>query len=186
MPYKVDTSGLTELGQMLRALREAAPGVAAKALYDGAGIVADAVSRESKGIRTSPFKYAYGGAQRKPSPEEKAILETAGVGIAKFRKNGVEVNTVVGYDDSGYVEVPYKPRNDKRKQFYRTSYKSQGGKLAKAAPQIANAINSGTSFMQKDPFFRRAERRSQRKATETIEQEFVKNVEEIAKENGGE
>ena len=84
MAYTISTTGMEELEAKLRLAGEAAQGVAAASLYEGAGIVADAVSQAVHGIATSPFKYARNGEKRKPSPEEKAILEGAAKGIAKF------------------------------------------------------------------------------------------------------
>ena len=135
MAYKVSTEGMDELVQKLNSLGNAAQGVAAAGLFEGAGVMADAVSRAVNGIATEPFKYAAGGRQRNPSPEEKAILLAAKKGIAKFRKTGTGVQTSVGMQNSGYATL--------------------NGKT-KPVPLIANSINSGTSFMKKQPFMRKA------------------------------
>ena len=123
MPYNVTTAGNDELTQMLESLGNAAQGVASAGLYEGAGVMADAVSRSVRGIDTEPFHYAADGHTRKPSPEEKALLEAAPKGVAKFRKTGTEVNTDVGLSNAGYGML--------------------GNKLV-PIPKIANAINSGT------------------------------------------
>ena len=132
----------------MQKLPQKAEEVAALALYDGAGVVADKVSRAAKGIATEPFKYAAGGRKRKPSPEEKAVIEKAPKGIAKFKKDGLSVTTSVGMQNAGYAEV---------------------NGTVKPIPQIANAINSGTSFMEKQPFLRRAFSQSKRAAEAAIE-----------------
>ena len=44
---------------------------------------------------------------------------------------------------------------------------------------IANAINSGTSFMEKQPFMRKAFNKSKNAAVEKIEQEIEKRIEEM-------
>ena len=139
---------MNELLNSMGKLPEKAAKVAAEALYEGAGVVADAVSSGVNGIRTEPFKYAKNGKTRKPSPEEKAIVAGAKHGVAKFRKNGVSVQTSVGYQNAGYAVL--------------------NGKT-KPIPQIANAINSGTSFMQRQPFFRKAVSQSTGAATAAIE-----------------
>ena len=125
MPYTVKMEGMEEITGMLKQAGEAADGIAARALYKGAGIVADEISAGARGVTTKPFRYAKGW-QREPSPEEKAAIVSAGAaGIAKFQKTGIEVNTSVGYSRSGYATIAGKQ---------------------KPIPQIVNAINSGTSF----------------------------------------
>ena len=148
MPFSIQVEGMNELIRGMEKLPEKAAKVAAEALYEGAGIVADKVSGAVNGIATEPFKYAMGGRTRKPSPEEKALLESAKHGIAKFRKNGLSIQTSVGYQNAGYGTI--------------------NGKT-KPIPQIANAINSGTSFMQKQPFMRKAFSQSKGPAQAAIE-----------------
>lgn len=148
MAFNIQVEGMNELLSSMGKLPEKAAKVAAEALYEGAGVVADAVSSGVNGIRTEPFKYAKNGKTRKPSPEEKAIVAGAKHGVAKFRKNGVSVQTSVGYKNAGYAVL--------------------NGKT-KPIPQIANAINSGTSFMQRQPFFRKAVSQANGAATAAIE-----------------
>ena len=158
MPYNVTTAGNDELTQMLESLGDAAQGVASAGLYEGAGVMADAVSRSVRGIDTEPFHYAADGHTRKPSPEEKALLEAAPKGVAKFNKNGTETDTSVGLARSGYAQLAGK---------------------TKPIPKIANAINSGTSFMQKQPFFRQAVSQNQQRAQNAIENEIRERLEKI-------
>jgi HK97 gp10 family phage protein len=148
MPFSIQVEGMNELIRSMEKLPEKAAKVAAEALYEGAGIVADKVSSAVNGIATEPFKYAKGGRMRKPSPEEKALVAGAKHGVAKFRKNGVSVQTSVGYQNAGYGTI--------------------NGKT-KPIPQIANAINSGTSFMQRQPFMRKAFSQSRGPAQAAIE-----------------
>jgi len=135
MAFQMKVDGMTEISELLSRMEERAPAVAAQALYDGAHIMAEEIRKEAQFIRTEPFRYVHDGATRLPSPEEKAIVTAAGAGIAKFDKNGTEVDTSVGYRASGYAEL-----NGKQKP----------------VPLIVNAINSGTSFMKKQPFIRKA------------------------------
>ena len=121
--------------------------VAALALYDGAKVVADSISSAVHGIATEEFHYTKFGT-RLPSPEEKAILLGARKGVAKFKKTTANVNTSVGMQNSGYGTLKGK---------------------TKPIPQIANAINSGTSFMKPQPFFRQAVEKSAAAAASVIE-----------------
>ena len=148
MPFNIRVDGLQDLMRNMNNLPEKATEVAALALYDGAGVVADAVSHAVQGIATEPFQYAKDGTKRKASPEEKAIIQNAKKGVSKFRKNGISVTTSVGMQNAGYAELKGK---------------------TKPIPQIANAINSGTSFMEKQPFLRKAFSQSKRAAEAAIE-----------------
>ena len=148
MPFSVQWEGADELLRKMDKLPEKAAKVAAEALYEGAGVMADAVSQAVHGIATEDFRYATGGRKRLPSPEEKAILEGAKHGVAKFRNDGTKIQTSIGFDNSGYADL-----NGKRKPI----------------PLIANSINHGTSFMQKQPFLRKAFSQQQGAAVAAIE-----------------
>ena len=161
MAYSISTTGMDELLGKLKLAGDAAQSVAAASLYEGAGVVADAVSQAVRGIATEPFHYAAGGNQRMPSPEEKALLESAPKGVAKFSKNGVSVNTSVGLSNAGYGRL---------------------GSVTKPIPQIANAINSGTSFMTKQLFFRRAVSQSKGRAIAAIDGSIQQRVDKILKD----
>ena len=148
MPYKMEVRGEEELLRKMEKVPEKAREIAAQALYEGAGIVADAVSRSVHGIETKPFIKAQGGFQRVASPEEKAILESAPHGVSRFKKTPDDVNTSIGFQNSGYATL--------------------GGKTV-PVPLIANAINSGTSFRKKQPFIRQAFTQSKAAAVAAIE-----------------
>ena len=160
MAMTINTEGLDQVGRMLAELANRAQDVAAGALYDGAGIVADALNNGIKSIQTEPFKYAARGQTRLPSPQEKAALERK-VGIAKFRKNGSEVDTLIGISyNSGYTQISGKQ---------------------KSVAVIARSINSGTSFMKKQPVFRQAKNKSQSAAKAAIVSKIEKMFDEIIK-----
>ena len=160
MAWTIQVEGMDELVQGMDKLPEKAEQVAALALYEGAGVMADAVSQAVQGIETEPFRYAAGGRTRKPSPEEKAILENARKGVSKFRKSPIRVDTSVGMQNSGYAEL--------------------AGKTV-PIPLIANAINSGTSFRKKQPFFRKAESKSGA-AEAAIENKLREQLESLSAE----
>ena len=160
MPYTMKIEGMDRITEMLETAGDKATGIAALALYEGAGVVADAISAGARGISTKPFRYAVGW-QRDPSPEEKEAIVSAGAaGIAKFQKTGNGVNTSVGYNRSGYATI--------------------NGKT-KPIPVIVNAINSGTSFLKKQPFIRKALSQTQAKAAGAIEAKVSELVEGILK-----
>ena len=160
MPFSVQWDGADELLRKMDKLQEKAAKIAAEALYEGAGVMADAVSQAVKGIATEEFRYATGGRKRMPSPEEKEIVMKANAGIAKFNKDGTEVDTSVGYRNSGYAEL-----NGKKKPI----------------PVIVNSINSGTSFMNKQPFVRKAANNGGKKAMEAMKKVIETEFEALTK-----
>ena len=192
MPMVIEIDGMAELSEMLDKMEEDAPGVAARALYIGAGIMADAMKKEIDNIKTAEFKYAKNGEMRLPSPEEKAALDEAPVGIAKFDKNGVEMDTSVGFNQAGYVNVNFRHMSSSARTNYkgvrfkgrdinasstlRFAGNKEKGQNMKPVGVIANSINSGTSFMTKQPFVRKAAKAGGTKAMqamkESIEQDF--------------
>jgi hypothetical protein len=160
MPYTMQIEGMDHITEMLETAGDKATGIAALALYEGAGVVADAISAGARGISTKPFRYAKGW-QRDPSPEEKEAIVSAGAaGIAKFRKTGSGVDTSVGYNRSGYATIAGR---------------------TKPIALIVNSINHGTSFMKRQPFIRRAVVQSQGKATSEITEKVEELVTEILK-----
>lgn len=154
MKYEMQIDGMAEISELLGKMEQQAPAVAAQALYVGAGIMSDAIRQEANGIKTAAFRYAKNGESRMPSPEEKEIVTAAGAGIAKFDKNATEVNTSVGYRNAGYADLKGKK---------------------KPIPVIVNSINSGTSFMNKQPFVRKAARNGGTKAMEAMK-EFIEDA----------
>jgi len=159
MPYEMKVDGMTEISALLEKMEQQATGIASQALYDGAGIMAEEIRKSAESIKTAPFQYAREGT-RLPSPEEKEIVLAAGAGIAKFNKNGTEVDTSVGYSSSGYAEL--------------------NGKV-KPVPLIVNAINSGTSFMQKQPFIRKAKNSGSPKAMAAMKNKIEEAFEAMTK-----
>ena len=158
MAMTMRTVGLDEVMNTLARLNADAEKVAAASLYDGAGIIADAFDNAARSIRTEPFTQKK--AKRLPSPEEKAAI-IGKTGIARFDKNGSEVNTLIGVSGAaGYANI--------------------GGKQ-KAVRLIARAINSGTSFMPKQPVFRKAKSASQGAAKAAIIGKAEEMLNEITK-----
>ena len=197
--FKVE--GMDELFSRLKKAEDKSLGIAAMGLYEGAGVVADAVSKGVKGISTEPFKYAKDGQKRKPSPEEKEAIQVGAHGIAKFRKKLHRVDTSVGFNGAEYVDVNFSHMNAnartnykkvwfKGKEYTATSTlrfinqhtgkkMGKGGQNYKPVGVIANAINSGTSFMQKQPFIRTAFQQSKAAAVAAIEAGIKARLDEL-------
>ena len=87
MAYTMKVNGIEELSQMLNALGEQAEEVASRALYKGAGVMANAYSAAAKSIRTEEFHYAFNGMKREArNAASAAILEEADAQIKKITK----------------------------------------------------------------------------------------------------
>ena len=159
--------------------------------------MADAMRKEIDNIKTAPFKYAKNGEQRLPSPEEKEALDQAPVGIAKFTKNGVEIDTSVGFNQAGYVQVNFRHMSSSARTNYKdVRFKGRGisasstlrfagnkekGQNMKPVGVIANAINSGTSFMTKQPFVRKAIKAGGTKAMQAMKDSIEKDFSAMTK-----
>lgn len=189
MGYTSMTEGMDDLLNQMEALGNAGRGAAAAGLYEAAGVYADEVSKEVQGISVEPFKYATGGRKRKPSPEEKAALLGAGAaGIAKFKNNGLSVDTSIGFNKAGYAPVGFSHMRNRARTNYKykdgraiqSAHAGKGGTNIKPIPMIANAINSGTSFMDKQPFFRKATSRARGKAQEAFDSKASSWLDEAA------
>ena len=187
MAWGIHVEGMQQLYDAFDKLPAKAQKIASEALYEGAGVVADAVSSAVNSIATEKFQYAKGGRKRLPSPEEKAILLNSRHGVAKFRKGGINVQTSVGFDNSGYGAITW---NHAKTGASRTKYKmgskgkmvhaSQGtGQSMKPVPLIANSINSGTSFMKKQPFLRKAFSQSKGRAKSAIENGILSRLDQL-------
>ena len=158
MAMTVKVNGLETISMMLQDLGDKAQGIASRGLFEGAGIMADEIRKEAAGIRTGPG--ASRESARYATQEEKQIVMNAAAGIAKFKKNGTEVDTSIGFRNAGYAEI-----NGKRVPI----------------PKIVNAINSGTSFMHKQPFVRKAANRAKERASEAIRASIEADLNKITK-----
>ena len=162
MAMTIKTDGLESLTRMLTQLGNKAQDVASGALFDGAGVVADAFSSAVNGIQTKPKRFyaVEGSFQRMPTEAEKNAL-IGKTGIARFKKDSDTVDTLIGFTGAGYADVDGK---------------------RKPVAEIARSINSGTSFMKKQPFARQATNRSQAAAKEAMVAKAEKMLKEIINE----
>ena len=157
MPGSMKTNGTEETAAMLSKLGEKAGDIAARGLYEGAGVVADAYKAAVSRIVTAKRRHDEGPA-RLPTPEEKAALMGA-TGISKFRGSATEIDTIIG-EPEGYGMV-----NGRRKPL----------KL------LARSINSGTNFMSRQPVFRKASSTSRKAAQAKMAAEIERLIDEITK-----
>lgn len=129
-------NGLDELDAMLTSVGKNADQVARKALYAGAGVMADRLRQAVNALPT-----VKSGSRPFPNhslnvitPEDKADLAN-GIGIAVFREEKGAVTTRVGFD--GY-----------------TRRKEKNYPRGVPLPMIARSIESGSSVRRKHAFVR--------------------------------
>ena len=154
-------TGLDELSDKLALAERAAQGIAKASLYEGAGVIADAIRGSLSQIKTEPYRYANSDNKRLPSPEEKALVVNAQYGVAKHQGSGAEVNTVVGIAGDGYGMI--------------------GNKRVPVA-MVLRSIQSGTSFMVAQPVVRKAINRAKGEASAKIAAEAEARLQQIFKD----
>lgn len=156
-----NTVGLDELLAMLGEMENRTEEIAKRALYQGAKVMADAYRKgvgSIKAVERGPGEDRHHA--RYPTPDEKEALDA--IGIASFRGSGSEVDTLIGIGlgDEGYFEMDGK---------------------TKPLAMIARSINSGTSFMKKQPVLRKAASMAKGPAAAAVVQEAERIIREITK-----
>lgn len=130
-------------------------GIAKMCVYDGAGIVADAVRRNIEGLPVRDPK-EHKRRPRGATPDEKAAL-AAGFGIAKMEQAGDSVNTTLGFDGYDGKPTPKYPKGH-------------------AISMIARTIESGSSWLNKTPFLKPAFNSSKAAAEQAMAARFDEEI----------
>lgn len=156
---RMTVKGLTDWSIKLQELGEAAGDVMAKAVYAGAGAVADAVK---SAIDTIPEQQGYmpDGTQRvSATRDEKADLKE-GLGISTFDNVGGKVSCAVGFE--GY-----------------SRHKTRKYPKGVPIPMIARSIEKGSSVRAAYPFVRRAAQKVKESAKSSMVDAAQKAIDEI-------
>ena len=153
---KFQFEGVDKLVAQYKELESNTEEIIGKAIYNGAGVVSKAVAGAINGISTDN---RFGTAENPvsgPTTIQKIGLQHA-LGIAKMRNDNGFWNVKIGFD--GYNNV-------------KTKRWPQGQPNA----MVARSIESGTSWMQKQPFMRKAEQSSRSQCEiamgETVDKEI--------------
>lgn len=149
---KVKVVGIESFVRDLSDLTKDCDGIMKAAVYDGAGVIADAVKANINALPTRKNHYVPEGKRaRGATPYEKEALRR-NFGIAKMRV-GDGVDTVIGFD--GYDGMPTK-------------------KWPSGHPvsMVARSIESGTSWLQKTPFVNKAVASSKAAAEAAMQARF--------------
>jgi len=133
-----------------------------KAIYQGAGVVFKSIQQAVDGINTDD-SHEFGTSDNpKSGPtsiQKQGLIHS--LGIAKMRNDGGFRNVKIGFDGYNYVKTKTWPKGQPN-------------------AMVARSIESGTSWMSKQPFMRKAENSSKRRCeqvmADTIDKELTKIV----------
>lgn len=153
--------GLTDYIALLGDLEFKTPVIIGLSIYEGAKIVADHIRENIEEMDVAPDKSTKEGRRLPIRAERDGML--AGLGIAKMQQDGGFYNVKIGMD--GYNS-------------------DVTAKYPKGKPNalIARSIESGTTFMQKNPFISDAVRKSRKRAEAAMRDECDKQIRIAMKE----
>ena len=160
---KIEFKGIDEYAKVLSTLEDESEEIIKSAVYKGAALVADEIK---KGIKGLPIEEGdnglppMGDSQHKltgVSRRQKADLIDS-FGLAPIQNDNDYIQTKAGVD--GYGSIPTK-------------------KYPSGVPNVMlmRSIESGTSFRQKNPIFRKATNRAKKRAQEIMGKEVDEQIE---------
>ena len=153
--------GLDQYVVVLERLTNNAGEYIGKTLYVGAGVVADAIKQEVMALPADDRPYSKDIIKNGPtSVQKKGLVDS--FGITKVRVKGGTYDEKLGFD--GYNNIRSK-------------------RWPKGQPNVmvARSIESGTSWMKKNPFIAKAVRASKVQAEIAMEKELDKQIELLMK-----
>lgn len=151
--------GIKELSELLGQLADAGEAIAKMSVYDGAGVIADAIREEILALPTEKPRRLKDGERMHVIVEDDKQDMADGLGISKIETEAGKTRAVVGF--AGY-----------------TRHKTK--KYSKGVPiqMIARSIESGSSVRAKNPFVRRAVSRSKERAQEAMVERANRQIDE--------
>lgn len=148
---KMEIKGLDELVAKMEKLGQHPEGYVKRAVYVGAGVIADGIKTALGGIPTDE-EY---GTEKNPregiTQEEKASL-ISGFGISRMEEANGQVTVSLGF----------------------TGRNVNGNKNS----TVMRKVESGTSYMKKHPTIRPAANRTRAKATAEMQRQFERDMQE--------
>lgn len=159
---KITFPGLNDYESMISRLSKGVDDIAGKAIYAGAGIVADAIKENIKAL---PIVRGYGTTENPlpggvTAPQKAGLID--GMGISPVQNDAGYLNVKIGFD--GYNAT----KTDKYPQ-------GQPNQL------VARGVESGTSWKQKKPFIRPAINASKSRAEAEMARILDQEIEKITK-----
>ena len=156
MAMKMKVKGLDDLITAMHQLDSDTEKILASAMYDGAGMLIEAVKTEIQKLPEDPGYKKTGVERNVVTPDEKKDL-LAHVGIARFAKKNGKISTAIGFD--GY-----------------SSHKTRKYPNGVPLPIIARSIESGSSVRKKYPFMQKAVKAVQTQIEQTIEKQITEEI----------
>lgn len=159
---KITFPGLYDYELMISKLSKDVDDIAGKAIYAGAGVVADAIKENIKAL---PIVRGY-GTEKDPlpggvtAPQKAGLID--GLGISPMQNDAGYLNVKIGFD--GYNAT----KTDKYPQ-------GQPNQL------VARGVESGTSWKKKKPFIRPAINASKSRAEAEMARILDQEIEKITK-----
>lgn len=160
-------NGLDEYINKLSALEQSVDVVVHDTIHDGAGVVADEVRSRILGLRTCMHngKLFFGTPAhlaRGPSLEQKlGLLDSFGITPISDDGTGF-INAHIGFGGYNSVRTPAWPNGQPNLM-------------------VARSVNSGTSFMEAQPFFKEAVAKSRPKARKAMKKRADMSFDELWK-----
>lgn len=158
---KIEFKGLDVYIEHLNKLDNKTDQYIGKAIYKGADVVADSIKKAIYSLPSDDSSYSKDKIKTGPTSIQKAGLVHS-FGIAKMRKEGSELNVKIGFD--GYNQVV-------------TKRWPQGQPNA----MVARSIESGTSWMAKNPFVSKGTRAGKKTAESVMKETIESEIEKLMK-----
>lgn len=159
---KITFPGLNDYELMISKLSKGVDDIAGKAIYAGAGIVADAIKEN---IKSLPIVRGY-GTEKDPlpggvtAPQKAGLID--GLGISPMQSDAGYLNVKIGFDGYNATKTEEYPQG-------------QPNQL------VARGVESGTSWKQKKPFIRPAINASKSRAEAEMARILDEEIEKITK-----
>ena len=159
---KITFPGLNDYELMISKLSKGVDDIAGKAIYAGAGIVADAIKENIKAL---PIVRGYGTAENPlpggvTAPQKAGLID--GLGISPMQSDAGYLNVKIGFDGYNATKTEKYPQG-------------QPNQL------VARGVESGTSWKQKKPFIRPAINASKSRAEAEMARILDQEIEKITK-----
>ena len=159
---KITFPGLNDYELMISKLSKGVDDIAGKAIYAGAGIVADAIKENIKDL---PIVRGY-GTEKDPlpggvtAPQKAGLID--GLGISPMQSDAGYLNVKIGFDGYNATKTEKYPQG-------------QPNQL------VARGVESGTSWKKKSPFIRPAINASKQRAEDEMARILDQEIEKITK-----
>lgn len=159
---KITFPGLNDYELMISKLSKDVGDIAGKAIYAGAGVVADAIKENIKAL---PIVRGY-GTEKDPlpggvtAPQKAGLID--GLGISPMQNDAGYLNVKIGFDGYNATKTEKYPQG-------------QPNQL------VARGVESGTSWKQKKPFIRPAINASKSRAEAEMARILDQEIEKITK-----